>query len=246
MKKAVAVVMAVWGTLWFIVTTLLQVIMIIPVIFMKEPASTKWFHKTSKIWMHLFLYGVGCPVKVSGKENFRKNENYIAVCNHNSFFDIFAVTPFLPHANKSIAKASLAKIPIFNWVYRQGTVLVDRESASSKTNSFAAMKHVLQDLQLDMIVYPEGTRNKTNKPLKEFYNGAFRLAVDTQKNIIPVVIFNTRRILPSHKFALEPHKIFVVALPEVAVANKTHKQLKEEVFGLMWEFYAANEKKYKN
>ena len=243
MKKILTTLWAVWGAIWFIATMTIEITFLIPVVLMKEPASTRWFHKTSRIWMNIFLGGVGCPVTVKGREHFKEGKNYIVVANHNSFFDIFAVTPYLPNANKSIAKASLAKIPVFNWVYSQGTVLVDRNSATSKSDSFGEMKKVL-DMGLDMVVYPEGTRNKTDKPLKEFYNGAFRLAADTKKTIIPVVIFNTRKILPTEKFALEPHRIHLEILPEILVENKNHKQLKEEAFEKMWNFYEANEKKY--
>ena len=243
MKKIFTTIWAIWGAIWFIITIVLEIIALIPGFLMKEPASTKWFHKTSKIWMNVFLGGVGCPVKVRGKEHFKKDRNYIVVANHNSFFDIFAVTPYLPNANKSIAKSSLAKIPVFNWVYGFGTVLVDRNNAQSRSDSFGAMQKVL-DLGLDMVVYPEGTRNKTDKPLKEFYNGAFRLAVETQKPIMPVVIFNTRKILPSGRFALEPHKIYIEILPELSVENKNHKELKEEAFQKMWDCYEENEKKY--
>lgn len=244
MKKIFTTIWAVWGALWFIITLIIEIIFLIPGFLMKDPASTKWFHKTSRLWMNFFLGGVGCPVTVKGAENFKEGTNYIVVANHNSFFDIFAVTPYLPNANKSIAKASLAKIPVFNWVYGQGSVLVDRNNAASRADSFTEMKNVLEKLKLDMVIYPEGTRNKTDKPLKDFYNGAFRLAADTQKNIIPVVIFNTRKILPSGRFALEPHRIYLEILPEISVEGKNHKQLKEEAFQKMWDCYEANEKKY--
>ncbi len=244
MKKIFTTIWAIWGAIWFIVTILLEIIMLIPGFLMKDPASTKWFHNTSRIWMNIFLGGVGCPVTVKGKEHFKKDKNYIVVANHNSFFDIFAVTPYLPNANKSIAKSSLAKIPVFNWVYGQGSVLVDRKNAASRADSFTEMKYVLEKLKLDMVIYPEGTRNKTGNPLKEFYNGAFRLAVDTQKTIIPVVIFNTRKILPSGRFALAPHRIYLEILPEIPVEDKKHQQLKDEAFQKMWDCYAANEKKY--
>ena len=50
------------------------------------------------------------------------------------------------------------------------------------------MKKVL-DMGLHMCIYPEGTRNKTDQPLKTFHDGAFRLAIDTRKAIIPGMIF---------------------------------------------------------
>lgn len=244
MKKIFRAVWALWGFIFFVVTILTALLFMTPCFVLKEPAKTKWFHKVSKVWMTVFLGGVGCPVTVLGKEHFKAGQNYIVVCNHNSFFDIFAATPFLPNPNKSIAKASLAKIPVFAWVYGFGSVLVDRKNSNSRSSSFQQMKHVL-DMGLDMVIYPEGTRNKTNNPLKEFYNGAFRLSADTGKPIIPVVIFNTRKILPAGEmFALSPHRIYLQILPQVDPQHKKAAELKEEVFNKMWKAYEANEKKF--
>jgi 1-acyl-sn-glycerol-3-phosphate acyltransferase len=38
-----------------------------------------------------------------------------------------------------------------------------------------------------------GTRNRTTEPLKKFYDGAFKLAVDAGHAIIPAVILNTKK-----------------------------------------------------
>ena len=46
-----------------------------------------------------------------------------------------------------------------------------------------------------MCIYPEGTRNRTEEPLKKFHDGAFRLAVSSGKEIIPAIIFNTKKAL---------------------------------------------------
>ena len=54
------------------------------------------------------------------------------------------------------------------------------------------MKDVLKK-GMHMCIYPEGTRNRSNEPLKKFYDGAFKLAVDTGTSIIPSLIFNTRK-----------------------------------------------------
>ena len=42
------------------------------------------------------------------------------------------------------------------------------------------MKEVLKK-GMHMCIYPEGTRNRTNEPLKKFYDGAFKLAVETKQ-----------------------------------------------------------------
>jgi 1-acyl-sn-glycerol-3-phosphate acyltransferase len=48
-----------------------------------------------------------------------------------------------------------------------------------------------------MCIYPEGTRNKTDEPLTAFHDGAFKLAIDAGKSIIPSLMFYTRIVMPA-------------------------------------------------
>ena len=177
------------------------------------------------------------PVKNKRQTYFKKGETYVVVCNHNSLMDVPVTTPFVPGANKTIAKKSMAKTPLFGWVYTRGSVLVDRDSDESRRQSFEAMKQTLAD-GLHMVIYPEGTRNRTNDPLKPFYDGAFKLAVATKKNIIPTLLFNTNKVLPTHKtFFFWPHTLEMHFLPVIETANIPVKELKEKVFKIMWDYY---------
>src|SRR5439155_14872246 len=108
--------------------------------------------------------------------------------------DVPLTSPGIPGANKTIAKIEMARIPLFGMIYKRGSVLVDRKSEESRRKSFNKMKEVLQ-MGMHMCIYPEGTRNKTNEPLQRFHDGAFRLAVETKKDIMPAVIFYTNKVL---------------------------------------------------
>jgi 1-acyl-sn-glycerol-3-phosphate acyltransferase len=89
-----------------------------------------------------------------------------------------------------------------------------------------------------MCVYPEGTRNRTNEPLKKFYDGAFKLAVETNKSIIPALIFNTKKALPVNKpFFFLPHRLQMHFLPAISPEGLTPDVLKEKVFNIMREHY---------
>ena len=57
--------------------------------------------------------------------------------------DIPISCPFIPGGNKTIAKKSFVKVPLFGWFYRKGAVLVDRKSEISRRKSFEEMKKVL-------------------------------------------------------------------------------------------------------
>ena len=174
LKNILGRVFAFWAALIFVPTLLIAVIPIWLTNFMKEPGGTEVFRKISKAWMTFFLYVIGCPLKIKGRNNFTKGETYVVVCNHNSFMDIPLTTPFIPGANKTIAKAELAKLPLFGTIYKRGSILVDRKSDKSRKESFVKMKDVLAQ-GLHMCTYPEGTRNKSNEPLRSFHDGAFRL-----------------------------------------------------------------------
>jgi 1-acyl-sn-glycerol-3-phosphate acyltransferase len=95
-----------------------------------------------------------------------------------------------------------------------------------------------------MCIYPEGTRNKTDLPLKTFHNGAFILAIDTRKSIMPALIFNSRKTLPPDQlFALIPNSLAMHFLKPVPVEpNDTVESLKQRVFEIMNTYYAANKK----
>lgn len=244
-KNILGRVFAVWAMLLFVVTMLLTLLPTWAMGLLKEPKRTQWFIQLSRIWIGTWLPLAGIRLKIKGREKFKKGENYVVVCNHNSFMDVPVMSPGMPgpKGNKTIAKIEMAKIPLFGLIYRRGSVLVDRKSEESRLKSYTYMKRVLE-MGLHMCIYPEGTRNKTDLPLKEFKDGAFRLAIETKKAIIPAVLFNTRKVLPVNKtFFFWPSKIEMHFLDPVETAHLSiadTKQLRQQVFDLMWNYIEAN------
>lgn len=229
---------AIWGLVSFLFTFLLIIIPAMLTDLIKEPAGQKYFIALSKLWMNVWLFLVGCPVKVMGKENFKQDENYVVVFNHNALLDVPLSAPYVPGANKTIAKASFAKIPLFGWFYKKGSVLVDRRSEKSRSKSFDAMKKVL-DSGMHMCIYPEGTRNRSAEPIKPFYDGAFRLAIAAKKDIIPCIITGTKKAMPiDKKIFLLPVRLKMQFLPAISSADTTVKELKEKVFNEMLKNYS--------
>ena len=105
------------------------------------------------------------------------------------------------------------------------------------------MKKVVEQ-QMHMLIYPEGTRNTTGEPLKQFYDGAFSLAVRSNTDIIPAVLCNTEKAAPANKpLYFLPHKITLEFLPPVSVQGKNAKILKEEVFNIIFQKVQINRNK---
>lgn len=241
LRNVLGKVFAFWALIVFALSLLVFLIPIWITGLWSEPKRTIYVFKVFKIWMVFFFVLTGVRRIIKGKKNFKKGEAYIVVCNHNSFMDIPLSSPDIPGPNKTIAKTELSRIPLFGMVYKRGSVLVDRKNEESRRTSYGKMKEVL-GMGFHMCIYPEGTRNKTKEPLQRFHDGAFKLAVETGKSVIPAVIFYTQKVLPSHKgFFFWPHKVEMHFLPPVSPSNKTTQQLKEEVFLTMKEFYLQHQ-----
>jgi 1-acyl-sn-glycerol-3-phosphate acyltransferase len=233
-------ILAFWALIVFASTMFLFIWFYLACFFLQEPNKTRWHRVISRIWMGLFLTLIGCRFSVKGKHHFNNIGPAIVICNHNSLIDVPVSTPFLPRANKTIAKKSFIYVPIFGWIYQFGSVIVDRKNDHSRKTSFENMKRVL-DSGLDMLIYPEGTRNKTSEPLKSFYDGAFKLAVDAQKPIIPVVLLNTKKILPAYPImCFKPGKIQMDILAPIPSEGHTVQSLKEAAFEMMSAYYKLN------
>lgn len=195
----------------------------------------------SRAWMRIWLTLIGCPIRIKGKNHFKKGEAYIITLNHNTLLDIPLSCPFVPGANKTIAKSSFTKVPLFGFFYAKGAVLVDRKNEKSRRESFYQMKEVLAN-GIHMCIYPEGTRNRTQEPLKSFYDGAFKLAVETSNKIMPAIIFNTNKAMPNNKFFyLLPHKLEMHFLEPIVVTADDAATLKTKVFNIMLAYYTKHQ-----
>ena len=236
-KNIFARIWAFWGLLTFAITFLIVFIPAMVAYLIPDPGGQKYFMHISRIWMNTWLFLIGCNVKISGREHFKPGQTYVVVFNHNALLDVPLSAPYVPGPSKTIAKASFAKVPLFGWYYKKGSVLVDRKDEKSRVASFEQMKEVLA-AGLHMSIYPEGRRNRTKESLKPFYDGAFRLALAAKKEIIPCIITGTKKAMPIDKtFYLLPVKLKMKFLPAVSSENKSVTATKDEVYHIMKREY---------
>ncbi len=241
-KNILGRLFAVWALFVFVSTMLVVIIPIIISGIWKEPKRSVIMHDVFDGWMTLFFILTGVKRKFKGKEYFKKGETFVVVCNHRSFMDVPLTSVGVPGPNKTIAKIEMSRIPLFNLVYKRGSVLVDRKNEQSRLESYMRMKEVL-NWGLHMSIYPEGTRNKTKEPLQRFHDGAFRLAIDCRKPVLPALVFYTNEVLPRHKtFYFWPHHVEMHFLPPVSSENKTSRELRDEVFEIMRDYYVQHNK----
>ena len=186
-------------------------------------------------WSRGWLFCMGMPVMKSGPRP-EKNARFVYVANHISYLDTVLIYAAVPQYFRTLAKKEMASIPVFGFVYKQLAILVDRSSAHSRAKSLRLMWRMLKR-ECNIAIFPEGTFNEPDKPLKEFYDGAFRLAINTQTPVLPMIFPDTvNRWHYSHWWMLSPGRNRVIYLPPVPVAGMTLTDLptlKQQVYDLM-------------
>ncbi len=140
---------------------------------------------------------------------------------------------------RPLAKKELKKLPVFGWILRAASVIVDRSSNESRRKSMEHLKKILE-MNIPVLIFPEGTQNRTSELLQPFYDGGFRIAIETQQPIMPVVIIGAGRLMPPGKFFIQPGKIKIVVGKEIATQGlqiKDVPQLKEQVREAMLDLF---------
>jgi 1-acyl-sn-glycerol-3-phosphate acyltransferase len=165
-----------------------------------------------------------------------KKRSYIFVSNHISFMDAPVIVKAYRQPIRPLGKIEMGKVPVFGFIYRNAIVTVDRSSPEHRAESVRILKSIIRK-GISVLVFPEGTFNMTHKPLKEFYDGAFRVAIETQTPVKPVIFpDNYSRLHYKSVFSLTPGRCRIIYLDEIPVEGLTTEdipKLKEKVFVIM-------------
>jgi len=193
-----------------------------------------------KLWAWTFSQLNRIPYRISGKENIDPAKSYIYLSNHTSYLDIPGVCLTVKRQIRILAKKELLKIPILGWIIGRASVMVDRSSNESRLKSLDHLKDVLRR-GISILIFPEGTQNRTTKPLQDFYDGAFRIAIETQQPILPMVIVGAGKLMPPKRVFIQPGDIDIIieqAIPTTGLTLADLPSLKEKVRSLMLEMIA--------
>jgi len=168
------------------------------------------------------------PTKVVLKFKPDTKKNYIYCANHSSYMDIPSLAFALPGHFLFIGKASLTKLPLFGYMFRNLYIPVERESRKSKYETMLRCYQALEDNK-SIAIFPEGTIPKLHNPkLIPFKEGAFRMAIEKQVPVIPVTIPYNYIILPDNgKFMPKRHRMKVIIHEPIETRGLTLDNLEE-------------------
>ena len=235
--RIAAFIFSLYGFLIFLIGMVLLMPFFLIAFLQKPLAGGNSILRLSGIWADFFFFMTGIHCKVISESPPDINRQYIFVSNHISYLDI----PVMMKATRRrhiriLGKAEMTKIPLFGYIYKKGVVLVDRENAKKRSESIKQLIFFLNK-KISVFICPEGTFNMTHKPLKNFYDGAFRTAIETQKAILPVLILDTYdRLHYNSIFSLNPGKCRVVYLAETSTEGlevNDVRTLKDKIYKQM-------------
>lgn len=191
------------------------------------------------LWADIWFFLIFIYVKRIYESPHDRSRPYIFVSNHISYLDPPILVKAYRQPVRPLGKVEMSKIPVFGFIYKKAIVTVDRSSAENRAASVRILKSIIRK-GISVLVFPEGTFNTTGKPLKEFYDGAFRVAIETQTPIKPVLFPDAyNRMSYKRFFSLTPGRCRIIYLEEIPVNDYTLAQLPQ----LKDKVYAAMEKK---
>lgn len=187
----------------------------------------------ARFWARSICFLSFSPMRIYGMEKLDKNQSYIFMINHQSWFDIFAVYGWLPFFFKWIMKADLRKIPFVGIACQAvGHIFIDRESPKAAQRSLEKAKQALQK-GVSVVIFPEGTRTWDGS-LGKFKRGGFKIATDIGLPIVPVTLRGCFERMPRNTLAISPGPIEMHVHNPIDVSGYSQENL-TELMSKTWE-----------
>lgn len=209
--------------IWFYILVLVPIIILFPFILATILSEKTYplFFKIARIWSKIILFGMGFNYSIEGDDVFEEGKSYMLVANHTSMTDIMLMLIAVKnHPFVFVGKKELAKIPIFGFIYKRVCILVDRSSSKSRYQVFErAQKRIHQGLSI--CIFPEGGVPEEHIVLDGFKDGAFRIAIEHQLPIVPMVFFDNKKRFSYTFFSGSPGKMRAKIYPVIETKGKT-------------------------
>ncbi|WP_317899355.1 lysophospholipid acyltransferase family protein [Aurantibacillus circumpalustris] len=234
MKLFLVILRPVWKT-WFLLWFVVPFILMFPLFYFG--LVTKRFDfvfKLKRLWARIISIGAFIyPVIKYSSKKYKLPKPCVVVCNHTSYLDIIFIPFYTDHTAVFMGKSELLQIPLFKYFFVYLDIPVNRQSIKDSHKAFSVAGEKI-DEGLSQIIYPEGTISEHGK-LRPFKNGAFKLAIEKQVTIVPVVNVNNWKFLQNGGFLTSNGR---PGIPKIVVGDPIYTtgmteadipQLKEKV-----------------
>lgn len=172
-------------------------------------------------WSRIVLRATGVPVRVINPERISREESRVYMCNHVSWWEIFALATVLPRF-RIVGKKEISRIPLFGPAAGAiAAVWIDRKN---RRTAFAAYEEVVPQVRSGMSVgvFPEGTRGFSYE-LRPFKKGPFVLAIAAQVPVVPVVAYGSLEIQKKGDILIHPRPIELTFLEPISTVGMNYE-----------------------
>lgn len=173
------------------------------------------FWVARNIWAPIILTGCGFYTKIRYARPLPTGTSYVLVANHTSYIDPFVMLRVSKNPFVFVGKKELVKIPIFGYLYKRAAIMVNRSDRKSRWAVYGRVNDKL-DLGYSVCIFPEVSYVDDTIFLNPFKRGAFKISIDHQLPIVPMVFYDCKRKQPwSPRFGY-PGELRVETFPEIS------------------------------
>jgi len=244
MKFFKNILILIWR-IWFYGWVLFTIVPIFPFLLILL-SRDKWypiFFKVARAWGRTILFVMGFNLKIEGLEKIDKHKSYIFSPNHTSMIDIMLMFGLSKNPFVFVGKKSLAKIPVFGYIFKKSSILVDRSSRGSSRKAFQDAQNKLAQGR-SVCIFPEGGVPDENVLLDNFKSGAFRMAIEHKIPIVPITFYDCKKRFSYTFFSGSPGKLRVKIHDIISPDNYTMEQrneLKQKTYDVIHTSLIADE-----
>jgi 1-acyl-sn-glycerol-3-phosphate acyltransferase len=200
-----------------------------------RPSGSALFVALTRRYVRWMLKTCGVRIKVENADYLESCGTCVLVSNHSSLLDIFTASQAVPLQFRGLAKKEIARIPVIRLYFRLVSVFVERSNPESRLRSLEACSATVK-AGASLLIFPEGTRNRTDAVLLPFRDGAFRIAIHAQCPVLPYITPDNRQLLPMTDGFLRrgtARVIFLKPIPTQGLSEEDVPALRERVFDEM-------------
>jgi len=197
--------------MWFYGWVLFTIIPIFPILLILL-SREKWypvFFKIAAAWAKTILFVMGFRVEIDGFEKIDPLKSYVFCPNHTSMLDIMLMFAVPKNPFVFVGKKELKKIPVFGYIFKKSSILVDRKDSESGRQAFKDANRKLKN-GTSVCIFPEGkVPTDLSIVLDSFKSGAFRMAIEHNIEIVPITFYDCKKRFSYTFFSGSPGKLRV-------------------------------------
>jgi 1-acyl-sn-glycerol-3-phosphate acyltransferase len=216
--------------IWFVLCFCVPFLILFPAFyFALRSGRFDLVFRLKRLWGRVISYASGVIPIITYRAPAQKIPRpCIIVSNHTSYLDIIFSPFYIDHTAVYMGKYELLKIPLFRYFFVYLDIPVNRKSVTDAHKALTTAGQLV-DQGLSQVIYPEGTIS-SDGTLKAFKNGAFKLAIEKQVPVLPVVNLNNWHFLQNGGFLKShgrPGIARIVVGEAISTVGMTEKNIPE-------------------